>query len=185
MPASPGDVQLRRAGRLVEDVMPWSRGLATGAAAGAAAVAGLAVRYAAGVARADRSWPAGVEAGLRDVGEVGEVSILPLVERLTRNGSGLTGEPGVSYLVRAGEVRVLFDSGLSGGKMSSALARNAEKLGVDLGTLDAVVISHLHPDDVGGIGAARQRTFTFSRERLEPRGCQPTCPSRCGTRAPR
>jgi len=122
------------------------------------------------VARADRSWPVQVEARLRDVGEVDDVSILPLVERLSRHGSGLAGEPGVSYLVRAGGTRVLFDSGLSGGRVSSALVRNAEMLGVDLGSLDAVVISHLHPDHVGGIGAARRHTFSFSREPLEPRG---------------
>jgi 7,8-dihydropterin-6-yl-methyl-4-(beta-D-ribofuranosyl)aminobenzene 5'-phosphate synthase len=133
-------------------------------------LAGLAARYAVGVTRADRAWPARVEARLQDVGEVDDLSILPLVERLTRDGSGLAGEPGVSYLVRAGGTRVLFDAGLSGGRVSSALVRNAEKLGVDLGTLDAVVISHLHPDHVGGIGAARRRTFSFSREPLEPRG---------------
>ena len=77
--------------------------------------AALMRRYAAGTARADRSWPAQVGAGLRDLGEVDEVSIVPLVERLTPDGSGLAGEPGVSYLVRAGGTRVLFDSGLSGG----------------------------------------------------------------------
>jgi hypothetical protein len=56
--------------------------------------------------RADRSWPVQVEARLSDLGEVDEVSILPLVERLTPDGSGLAGEPGVSYLVRAGGMRV-------------------------------------------------------------------------------
>ena len=80
-------------------VMPWTRVLAAGGVAGLAALAG---RYAAGVARADRSWPVQVEARLSDLGEVDEVSILPLVERLTPGGSGLTGEPGVSYLIRAG-----------------------------------------------------------------------------------
>jgi 7,8-dihydropterin-6-yl-methyl-4-(beta-D-ribofuranosyl)aminobenzene 5'-phosphate synthase len=155
----------------MEDVMPWNRAVAAGAAAGAgAAVAGLMARYAAGLARADRAWPTQVETGLRDIGEVDEVSILPLVERLTCRGSGLAGEPGVSYLVRAGHTRVLFDSGLSGGKARSALARNAEKLGVDLGSLDAVVISHLHADHVGVVRAMRQRTFCFSGEPLEPRG---------------
>ena len=33
--------------------------------------------------------------------------VLPLVERLTAEGSGLAGEPGVSYLIRAGGTRVL------------------------------------------------------------------------------
>jgi len=86
-----------------EVAMPWKRALAGGAAgtaaalaggaAGtAAALAGLMLRYAAGVARADRSWPVQVEPGLRDLGEVDEVSILPLVERHTVAGRGLIGE---------------------------------------------------------------------------------------------
>jgi metal-dependent hydrolase (beta-lactamase superfamily II) len=101
---------------------------------------------------------------------VDQVSILPLVERLTADGSGLAGEPGVSYLICAGATRVLFDSGLSGGRPDSALARNAGTLGTDLGQLDAVVISHLHADHVGGLRAMRARTFSFSAEPLEPRG---------------
>ncbi len=77
--------------------MRGNRQLAFGSAAGtAAALGGLAARYAAGVARADRLWPAQVEGGLRDVGEVDEVTILPLVEGLTGAGSVLAGEPGVS-----------------------------------------------------------------------------------------
>lgn len=150
--------------------MPSNRVLAGGTAGAVLGLAALARRYTAGVGRADRSWPAEVESGLRDLGEVDEVSILPLVERLIREGSGLRGEPGVSYLISAGGARVLFDSGLSGGKTESALARNARILGAGFGDLDAVVISHLHADHVGGVGAMRGRTFTFSGEPLEPPG---------------
>lgn len=151
--------------------MPWNPVVPVGAAAGTAAMfAGLAARYAAGVTRADRDWPIRVERGLRELGEVDEVSILPLVERLTRAGHGLVGEPGVSYLIRAGGTRVLFDSGLSGGKAPSALSQNAHRLGIDVRDLDAVVISHLHPDHVGGVRAVLRRTFAFSGEPLEPRG---------------
>ncbi|HEX6497418.1 MAG TPA: MBL fold metallo-hydrolase [Micromonosporaceae bacterium] len=150
--------------------MPWNSWARAGMAAGtASAIAGLAARYAAGVARADRSWPAEVGRMLSGLGEVDEVSILPVVERIT-DGDGLRGEPGVSYLIRAGSTRLLFDSGLSGWRVRSALAVNAEQLGVDLGDLDAVVISHLHVDHVGGVRAVRERTFTFAREPLEPRG---------------
>jgi len=159
--------------------MQSNRVLAAGTAAGSlAGLAALAGRYVAGVARADRSWPPQVEAGLRGLGEVDEVSILPVVERLTADGSGLAGEPGVSYLVRAGGARVLFDSGLSGGKPESALARNARTLGAGLQDLDAVVISHLHADHVGGIRAMRARTFSFSAEPLEPRGIPAYVPAR-------
>ena len=131
--------------------MPWNRVLAAGGVAGLAALAG---RYAAGRARAGRSWPARVEARLSDLGEVGEVPIVPLGERLTPGGSGLAGEPGVSDLIRAGGMRVLFGSGLSGGKAESALVRNAQMLGAPLGDLDAVVISPLHLDHAGGLRAA-------------------------------
>jgi 7,8-dihydropterin-6-yl-methyl-4-(beta-D-ribofuranosyl)aminobenzene 5'-phosphate synthase len=150
--------------------MPGKRVLAGTAAGGVLALAALAGRYAAGVSRADRAWPVPVEAGLRDLGEVDEVSILPLVERLTPEGSSLRGEPGVSYLVRAGGKRVLFDSGLSGGRPESALAHNARLLGVPLDDLDAVVISHLHADHVGGLAAMRRHTFSFSADPLEPPG---------------
>jgi hypothetical protein len=163
--------------------MPWNRVAAGMAAGGVAGLAALAARYAVGVARAGREWPVQVAAGLGGLGEVDEVSIVPLVERLTGEGSGLHGEPGVSYLVRAGGRRVLFDSGLSGGKSESALAHNARVLGVSFADLDAVVISHLHADHVGGLRAMRQHTFTFSRDPLEPRGCPRTCPPRCATRA--
>jgi 7,8-dihydropterin-6-yl-methyl-4-(beta-D-ribofuranosyl)aminobenzene 5'-phosphate synthase len=133
-------------------------------------MAALAGRYARGAARADRSWPTQVEARLHDLGEVDEVSILPLVERLTLGGSGLHGEPGVSYLVSAGGQRVLFDSGLTGARPESALAHNARLLGTRLDDLDAVVISHLHADHVGGLGAMRRQTFAFAAEALEPPG---------------
>jgi 7,8-dihydropterin-6-yl-methyl-4-(beta-D-ribofuranosyl)aminobenzene 5'-phosphate synthase len=150
--------------------MPWNSTLTTAGAGAAAAIAGLAARYALGVARAEKSWPVQVEPGLRDLGEVDDVSITTLVERLTVDDLALTGEAGVSYLLRAGGTRVLFDSGLSGGQERSALAGNAETLGVDLADLDAVVISHLHPDHVGGVRSVRRRTFTFSAAPLEPRG---------------
>ena len=150
--------------------MPRNLVLAGTAAGGTMALAALAGRYAAGVSRADRAWPVQIEARLGDLGEVGEVSILPLVERLIPEGSGLSGEPGVSYLVRAGGTRVLFDSGLSGGKRESALARNAQLLGVSLDDLDAVVISHLHADHVGGLRAMRRRTFSFAAVPMEPSG---------------
>lgn len=155
--------------------IPWNGVLAAGGVAGLAALAG---RYAAGVARSDRSWSAHVEVGLRNLGEVDGVSILPLVERIVPDGSGLIGEPGVSYLVRAGGAKVLFDSGLSGRKAESALAHNAQVLNIGLGGIDAVVISHLHADHVGGFRAMGSRTFCFAAEPLEPSGVPayvPTC----------
>ena len=134
----------------------------------------LAARYAAARAGADRSWVRQVEHRLADIGEVDEVVILPVVERLTPDGDSarvLLGEPGVSYLVRAGTTRLLFDTGFNLKRLvRSPLLANAETLGVDLQALDGIVISHLHPDHVGGPGMVKARTFALSSAPLETPG---------------
>lgn len=147
--------------------MAWG---SAGVSVGLAAAAGMAVRYARGRARAERDWLARTETRLSDLSEVDEVSILPLVERHTAK-AGLQGEPGVSYLVRTPATTMLFDCGLNPrGQRRSALIANAEMLAADLGALDGVVVSHLHPDHVGGVRQQFRRTFAFSRDPVEPPG---------------
>jgi 7,8-dihydropterin-6-yl-methyl-4-(beta-D-ribofuranosyl)aminobenzene 5'-phosphate synthase len=46
----------------------------------------------------------------------------------------------------------------------------ADTLGADLSTLDGVVISHSHPDHVGGMAYVLRRTFHLSPDRREPSG---------------
>lgn len=62
---------------------------------------------------------------------------------------GVESDWALSILVETGEARVLFDTGAN----PSILARNAERLGVDLRGIDAVVLSHRHMDHAGGIPA--------------------------------
>jgi 7,8-dihydropterin-6-yl-methyl-4-(beta-D-ribofuranosyl)aminobenzene 5'-phosphate synthase len=133
------------------------------------AAAGLAARYVVGVRRVEASWLNRVDVRLAAIGEIEWVSILPLVERLSPDMS-LRGEPGLSYLVRTPHAVLIFDCGLGTGRNRSALASNAECLGVRLEDTDAVVISHLHRDHVGGQRALSRRTFAFSDAPLEPRG---------------
>lgn len=153
--------------------MPWTRVAGAGVLATAGA---LAARYAVQRSRIERSWPPQVAPRLSQIGEVDQVSILPLVERVVPDrlpgaGGRLRGEPGVAYLIRAGTTTVLFDVGFNPrARARSALAGNADLLQVQLGSVDAVVISHLHADHVGGLGNQRRRTFSFAAEPLEPRG---------------
>jgi 7,8-dihydropterin-6-yl-methyl-4-(beta-D-ribofuranosyl)aminobenzene 5'-phosphate synthase len=59
---------------------------------------------------------------------------------------GLIGEHGFSALVERGDTRILFDTG-----QGYALVHNARIMGVDLSSIDAVVLSHGHYDHTGGL----------------------------------
>lgn len=74
-----------------------------------------------------------------------------LVEN-TAIGRGVLAEHGLSFWIEANERRILLDTG-----QGMALVHNAEKLGVDLSTVDDVVLSHGHYDHSGGLLAALPR----------------------------
>src|SRR6056297_1829587 len=56
------------------------------------------------------------------------------------------GEPGVSYFIETEQSRVLFDVGYS-----DVFLRNAHTLGIDLLSIDTLVLSHGHIDHTGGL----------------------------------
>jgi len=60
--------------------------------------------------------------------------------------AGVSGEWGLSLLVEKDDWRVLFDTGERG-----YLRDNAKALGVDLTSVDALVLSHGHYDHTGGL----------------------------------
>lgn len=74
-----------------------------------------------------------------------EIKITTLSEN-TAGAFDLLGEWGQSILVEAYSTKVLLDTGLS----ISAI-HNADKLGVDLGAIDKIVLSHGHYDHTGGL----------------------------------
>jgi 7,8-dihydropterin-6-yl-methyl-4-(beta-D-ribofuranosyl)aminobenzene 5'-phosphate synthase len=104
-----------------------------------------------------------------DLEPVEELTIVPLVDARTASDE-LAGEAGVSYLIEAGDTRLLFDLGLNAQKETpSPLQRNAAALNVDLDTVDAVVISHGHQDHVGGLKAQMAHSFVLPSAELEQR----------------
>lgn len=142
------------------------RGTATLAAASLAA--GLAGRYMAGNRSADRHELGGLERSLEDLGAVDRLSIMPIVERHTSRPT-LTGEPGVSYLIRADDLTLLFDCGLGSGRAEQTpLEANARSLGLEWSSLDCLVLSHLHADHVGGPRSQLRRTFSLGEDQPTP-----------------
>jgi len=75
------------------------------------------------------------------------ICITTLVEN-TVHQRGLRAEHGLSFHIQWGGHSVLFDTG-----QSDLLLQNAGVLGLDLGRLEAVVLSHGHDDHCGGLKA--------------------------------
>ena len=74
-----------------------------------------------------------------------ELRLITLSEN-TAGRVGLLGEWGLSILVEADNLKVMFDTGLS-----ISAAHNATALGVDLAQVDKIVLSHGHRDHTGGL----------------------------------
>jgi len=80
-----------------------------------------------------------------DLPELDFLELTVLVEEKTK--PGFLGDASVSYLFRTDQGSLLFDVGF--GPERPALAHNAEKLGIEPDRIDALVISHLHPNHMG------------------------------------
>ena len=94
------------------------------------------------------------------IGETKSLEILPLYEAHAQDG--LEHGHGVSYLVRTDSATILFDLGNNLTAASpSPLEKNMQKLGVSLDEIDLIVISHRHPDHVGGQNWWTEKTFSL------------------------
>lgn len=74
------------------------------------------------------------------------------------------GEPGVSYYIEDGNIKILFDTGYSG-----IFMKNAELMHINLDNINKIVISHGHDDHTGGL-----KKF-FEKERQIELIAHPNC----------
>ena len=95
-------------------------------------------------------------------GEVENLSILPIIDYYAEN-ENLKTEAGVSYLVKADDYTILMDVGLNASSSHpSPLLQNMDQLGVSMDDLNAIFISHVHLDHVGGMRDQKNSTFSPS-----------------------
>lgn len=100
---------------------------------------------------------------LANVGTIGSLTVLPLVDFYTADGK-LKTEPGVSYLIKADNTTILLDVGDNRSKVHpSALMQNMKELNIDPAEINMIFITHLHPDHLGGMGEARRHEFSLSQ----------------------
>jgi 7,8-dihydropterin-6-yl-methyl-4-(beta-D-ribofuranosyl)aminobenzene 5'-phosphate synthase len=95
------------------------------------------------------------------IGETIKLEILPLYEAFSQNE--LQCGFGVSYLIRTGSTTILFDLGNNPDAISpSPLEQNMARLGISLDEIDLMIISHRHPDHVGGWKWWDKKTFSLT-----------------------
>jgi 7,8-dihydropterin-6-yl-methyl-4-(beta-D-ribofuranosyl)aminobenzene 5'-phosphate synthase len=75
------------------------------------------------------------------------IKILTLIENHVYK-QGLFSEHGLAFYIETGNKKILFDTG-----QSALFLQNAKMLGVDIGDIDTVVISHGHYDHTGGLNS--------------------------------
>ena len=96
--------------------------------------------------------------------ETSRLEIIPLYEAETSEDEFISGH-GVSYLIRTDSVSILLDAGDNPDGLSTAPSlANLRALGLQPEEVDAIVISHPHPDHVGGFGAWRQNIVSFGEQ---------------------
>lgn len=74
------------------------------------------------------------------------MQLIVLVDNTTLIDRYYRGEPGLSFILRDGDTRILFDCGYS-----DLLLANADAMKVDLLSIDTIVLSHGHIDHTGGL----------------------------------
>lgn len=89
------------------------------------------------------------------------LEIIPLYEAASASPDFISGH-GVSYLVRTDAATILLDVGDNPDGLTVApFVQTMQALGISWDEVDRVVISHPHPDHVGGLTAWRERTVSF------------------------
>ena len=78
---------------------------------------------------------------------------------------GFRGEHGLSLYLETVDIKLLLDAG-----QTDAFVSNAQALGIDLSSLDAVVLSHGHYDHGGGLKALYDRLSTLPPPLFAGRG---------------
>ena len=92
-----------------------------------------------------------------DLPELEYMELTVLVEWHVNNG--FIGDAGVSYLFKTDKGSLLMDVGF--GSTRPAFEHNAKQLGFHLNDVDALVISHLHSDHMGGVAAQKNKSVSI------------------------
>jgi 7,8-dihydropterin-6-yl-methyl-4-(beta-D-ribofuranosyl)aminobenzene 5'-phosphate synthase len=120
----------------------------------------FAVRQMTARAGVEREWQV-VPASAPPLESTTRLEILPLYEE-DRAEERFDFGHGVSYLIRTDSATILLDVGNNPNESAQLPAlQNMQALGISWKEIDAVVISHPHPDHMGGVRAWQNKTISL------------------------
>lgn len=77
---------------------------------------------------------------IKDFGFTKKFELIPVIDSIQSTGVG------VSYLIRTDHATILFDTGYGPDTLKCTFRKNLDSLGIDIGEINTVFISHDHPD---------------------------------------
>jgi len=108
----------------------------------------------------DREWRSGPIQNFK-LETTSKLEIIPLYEAVSTSDKFISGH-GVSYLIRTDSATILMDLGNNLAHMAlPPFAQNMDALGISAQEIDTIVISHPHPDHMGGMTAWKEKTLAF------------------------
>ncbi len=125
----------------------------------------ISVRFAAAVRQVKNAEAAATAIiNSADLGSTNSVSIMPLFEAWARSNEFQSGH-GVSYLIKTDQATILMDLGNSEEKSGpEPLLHNMKQLEIEMSDIDAIFISHNHPDHVGGLSWWKKGSFAAGEQ---------------------
>ena len=117
-------------------------------------------RQASANIQVEREWKV-VPVSIPDLETTTRLEIMPLYEEDRKENNFGFGH-GVSYLILTDSASILMDLGNDPSEsVHLPSLQNMQALGIDWKEIDAIVISHPHPDHVGGVKAWQNKTISF------------------------
>lgn len=112
-------------------------------------------------AQSKREWQR-VPGSIPPLETTSQLEIIPLYEN-DRADESLEQGHGVSYLIRTDSATILLDLGNNPAESAGLPSlRNLQALGIPRDEIDAIMVSHPHPDHVGGIKAWQNKTIAMN-----------------------
>jgi 7,8-dihydropterin-6-yl-methyl-4-(beta-D-ribofuranosyl)aminobenzene 5'-phosphate synthase len=137
----------------------------------------IIVRQARAAAQAEGKWQSTSVEVLKDFGSTRRLEILPLYEEVGDQRIYQIGH-GLSYLIKTDSATILMDVGNNLTEADiSPLSLNMKALNVSWDQIDAVILSHFHPDHVGGVTAWKAGIVSLGSEGADLQGKSVYAPS--------